>query len=482
MARRDYRTFIDVAAPFKPARHHDYLIAKLQAVADGELPRLMVFMPPGSAKSTYANVYFAPWYLGYRPENAVLTSSYGQDLSDKWGRRSRAVVGSAAYRRVFQFGLSSVTAAANSWETEKGGQYIATSVGGATTGFRADLAIIDDPVKGREDANSPTQKLKAREWYEHELWTRLKPGGAIVLIMTRWAEDDLAGWLLEEQDKGGERWEVLRLPAQAEADDILGRKPGEWLWPEWFKPTMFEEARRDARRWSALYQQRPAPEEGDYFKAEWFHEYDKAPDPKTLRIYGASDYAVTSKGGDWTVHIVVGVDPESRMYVLDLWREQSDSAEWVEAFCDLVREHRPLEWAEESGQIRAAIGPYLKRRQQERKAYVYRRAFPTKADKAVRAQGIRGRMAMQGLYLPSNADWVPEFRRELLTFDAGKHDDQVDALGLIGQLLDHIEAGDAPKTPETAKYEYEAKEGQIFGNVPIVELIERQTRRRLRGY
>jgi predicted phage terminase large subunit-like protein len=187
-----------------------------------------------------------------------------------------------------------------------------------------------------------------------------------------------------------------------------------------------------------------ASEDGDYFKAAWLKPYSTAPAKDTLSIYGASDYAVTADGGDYTVHVVVGVDPEGRMYLLDLWRKQAASDEWIEVFCSLVRRWQPREWAEEKGQIKAGIGPFLERMQRERQAFVYRRDFPVRGDKAVRAQSIRGRMAVEGLYIPQEAFWATDLRLELLAFPAGKHDDQVDALGLIGQLLDTITPGSKP--------------------------------------
>jgi predicted phage terminase large subunit-like protein len=139
------------------------------------------------------------------------------------------------------------------------------------------------------------------------------------------------------------------------------------------------------------------------------------------------------------------------MYLLDLWRKQTASDEWIEAFCDLVTLWKPVGWAEEKGQISAGVGPALDKRQRERKAYVYREQFPTRGDKAVRAQSIRGRMPLEGLYVPTQASWYPAFRSELLSFPAGKHDDQVDALGLVGQLLDQMVPGQKPKTPEKPK-------------------------------
>jgi predicted phage terminase large subunit-like protein len=315
------------------------------------------------------------------------------------------------------------------------------------------LVIIDDPVRSREDAASETIRDKNWDWYKSDLYTRLKPGGRIVLIQTRWHEDDLAGRILAEMEAGGDQWDVISLSAIAEEDDPLGRFFGEPLWPEWEALQELERKRRavGAREWSALYQQRPAPEEGDYFKADWLKPYETAPSRDTLRIYGASDYAVTADGGDYTVHIVVGVDPEGRMYVLDLWRQQASSDAWIEAFCDLVTLWKPMTWAEERGQIKAGVGPFLDRRQREQQAYVHRQAFPTRGDKAVRAQSIRGRMALEGLYLPSSASWVSALRSELLSFPAGKHDDQVDALGLIGQLLDIIQPGQHPPKADLKK-------------------------------
>jgi predicted phage terminase large subunit-like protein len=215
--------------------------------------------------------------------------------------------------------------------------------------------------------------------------------------------------------------------------------------------------------WAALYQQRPAPEEGDYFKAEWLKPCDKLPPKETLRVYGGSDYAVTADGGDYTVHAVVGLDPQGRMYLLDLWRRQSSSDEWFEAFYDLVLQWKPVGWAEEKTQITSGVGPYIERRQRERQACRFRHQFPTRGDKAVRAQSIRGRMALEGLYVPANAAWLPALRSELLGFPAGKHDDQVDGLGLVGQLLDQMVPGYvlAPEPKRDTGYRYRDPPGAL---------------------
>jgi len=299
-----------------------------------------------------------------------------------------------------------------------------------------------------------------------------------VLMHTRWHEEDIAGRVLEQVKSGIINAKILNIPAIAEDNDIMGRKPGEWLWddPNGYDYAAFLKARHretSPMMWAALCQQRPAPEEGDYFKAEWLRPYEGLPpDIRTMRVYGASDYAVTAGGGDYTVHIVVGLDPEGRMYLLDIWRRQASSDVWVEAFCDLVDDWKPLEWAEEAGQIRSALGPLLQRRQMERDSYVFRRLFPSKHDKAVRAQSIRGRMAVRGLYVPTDKPWLEPFRTELLNFPAGKHDDMVDALGLIGQLLDHIESGDMPEHKSIPDFLEHATLDQLW------ELQEKQPRER----
>jgi len=425
---------------YEPARHHELIIAELEAIARGEIDRLALFLPPGSAKSTYGSVLFPPWYLARRPDAAIIAASHTAELAERWGRKVRNLI--AEHSLELGISVAGDNKAAGRWETSAGGEYFAAGVGGAIAGRRADLAVIDDPVRSREDADSKKVRDAQWDWYKFDLLTRLKPGAAIVLIQTRWHEDDLAGRILSEE---GDRWRVVSLPMEAEDNDPLGRSPGDPLWPEWFTDRMRADAKRDARVWSALYQQRPVPDDGAYFLRDWLRPVEQLPPLETLRVYGGSDYAVTADGGDYTVHVVVGVDPEDRIYVLDVWRRQAASDEWVEAWCDLVRKWRPIEWAEETGQIKAGVGPFLDRRARERRAYCYRRQFPTRGDKAVRAQSIRGRAAMGGLYLPVHAPWRAEFESELLRFPAAPHDDQVDALGLVGQLLDTMLSGRKPE-------------------------------------
>jgi predicted phage terminase large subunit-like protein len=432
---------------YEPARHHQLIISELEAVARGENNKLALFLPPGSAKSTYGSILFPPWYMQSAAGN-VLAASHTTELAEKWGRKVRNSVNEHSIELGIR--LAEDSQAAGRWALDSGLEYYSAGVGTGIAGFRAKLGLIDDPIRSRQDADSELIRDRIWDWYINDFRTRLVPGAAEILIQTRWHEDDLAGRALQHGD-----WRVISLPAIAEENDQLGRKPGQALWSddEYGYGQQIEEIRKTtpARTWSALYQQRPAPEDGDYFKAEWLRPHEKAPALETLRVYGGSDYAVTADGGDYTVHAVVGIDPEGRMYLLDLWRRQASSDVWVEAFCDLVKQWKPIGWAEEHGQIKSGVGPFLEKRQRERQTYVHREQFPTRGDKAVRAQSIRGRMALEGLYVPISAAWYPDLRSELLSFPAGKHDDQVDALGLVGQLLDKMMPGNSPEKPEKVK-------------------------------
>lgn len=430
---------------YRDAWHHRLIARKLEAIERGDTRRLMITVPPRHGKSMLASEYFPAWYMGRNPDHYVVSATYAQDLADDFGRKVKNQIEDAAYQAIFPgVGLADDSRSSKRFHIEgqdggyehtlrQKGAYYAVGVGGPLTGRGAHLLLIDDPVKNREEAESEIVRKKTKDWYTSTAYTRLMPGGRIVVIQTRWHEDDLAGWLLAEH--AHEDWDVLDLPA-------INDK-GEALWPEQYDLPALEKIKLaiGPRDWSALYQQRPAPESGDYFKREWIRTAPVAPPRRLMSVYGASDYAVTADGGDYTVHGIIGVDPDGRPWLLDLWRQQASSDVWVEAFCDLVLKWKPIGWAEETGQIRAGVGPFLNRRMMERGAYVVREMFPTRGDKAVRAQSIRGRIAMTGLWVEQGAPFLTDLISEMMSFPVGVHDDQVDTLGLLGQLLDKMSQG-----------------------------------------
>lgn len=250
---------------------------------------------------------------------------------------------------------------------------------------------------------------------------------------TRWHEDDLAGRLLEQDGRvedGGE-WTVLELPAIWD---------GKALWPEWYPRESLERIKRTIgpREWSALYMQAPQPDEGGYFKRDWLTSWVEK--PAHLRIYGTSDYAVTDGAGDYTVHRIWGVDPSGGLYRLDGWRGQTAADEWIERKIDLIAKWKPMAWFGEAGVIQKAVEPMLRRRMIERKVFCRLEWAPSISDKPARARGFQARASMGLVWLEPGAD-ISEF----LHFPAGKHDDEVDAAGIIGRMLDEAHPAIIPR-------------------------------------
>lgn len=260
------------------AQHHRLILETMERVSKTPHGRAMFFMPPGSAKSTYASVVFPSRYLGAEKNRKVILASYGDDLARKMGRRTRSIIKQKRYKGIFGCELTAESAAAQEFSLTNGSEYIATGILGGVTGNRANGIIIDDPVKGREQADSPTIRDKTWDAYNDDIKTRLIPGGWVVLIQTRWHEDDLAGRILPEDWKGesgpilcrdGNVWEVVCLQARCEVqNDPLGRKIGEYLWPQWFTEKHWAQFQSNVRTWASLYQQLPRPMEGSLFKLE----------------------------------------------------------------------------------------------------------------------------------------------------------------------------------------------------------------------
>lgn len=436
----------------------------------------MLLLPPRHGKSELASRRFPAYYLGKHPHRQFISASASQPLADDFGRDVRNIVASEEYAQIFKTRLAPDAKAKGKWQTDAGGSYFAVGVNTDVMGRGAHVFLCDDPFGSMADAHSETERRNVWHWFTGTAYNRLEENGAIVVINHRMHEDDLTGMLLAQQAAGGDRWEVVELKALAEEHDPLGRSVGEALWPEKYDEATLERIRRNTlpAYWSSLYQQNPTPDDGIYFNASWLRPVPTLPPIETLTIYGASDYAVTDDGGDYTVHIVVGVDPMDRIYVLEVWRHQASSDLWVETFCDLVEHWHPIGWAEETGQIKSGVGPFIDKRLRERHLFITRVQFPTRSDKKIRAQSIRGRMAMNGLYFRADAPWYPTLRQELLAFDAGKHDDQVDALGLIGQVLDRMVAG---KPLATAPLRKILSTDPTQCNVTLNDLFETQKRR-----
>lgn len=412
-----------------------------EQVANKESPRLMLFMPPRHGKSTLASVAFPAWHLGRHPDHEFISCSYSGSLAMSFSRKVRQLLREPVYKNVFEKSrLDKDSQSVESWQTTQGGGYVAAGVGGGITGKGANVLVIDDPVKNREDAESDNNREATWDWYTSTAYTRLSPGGGILVILTRWHDDDLAGRLLKQAEDGADQWEVIRYPAIAEIDENF-RKQGESLHPERYNVDALEQIRKaiGPRDWSALYQQNPVSDEGDYFSRDMirYYEYDEI-DTAELNYYCAWDLAIGQRDrNDYSVGIVVGVDEYDNLYVVDVVRGKYDGFELVEQILDLYETWRPGIVGIERGHIEMALGPFLQKRTRERglsEAY-FKDLKVGRRDKEARARAIQGRMQQGMVYFPKDAVWTGTMVAELLRFPNGAHDDQVDALAWIGLMM-----------------------------------------------
>ncbi len=418
-------------APLAPAAHHRLLLAQLERVSDGSLDRLLVAMPPGSAKSTYCSVLLPGWWLRRHPGHNIIAASHTESLAHQFGRRARAMVQEHAASLGLR--LCRDDRAAGRWSVEDGGSYFAAGVRGPIVGRRADLVLIDDPVKNHAEGDSAAARESLWQWYQSDLIPRLKPGGRVVLVMTRWHEDDIAGRLLA----GDDRWEVLRLPALAEADDPLGRKPGAPLWPEWEDAEELARKRRSMgeRMWHSLFQQQPRPDAGTLFRPEQIRLLDVAPECRS--VVRAWDLAATAVAGgndpDWTVGLKLGRSDRG-MVVLDVVRLRGGP---------FVVEQAILSTADADG-ASVAIGlpqdPGQAGKQQvahlRRLLKAYRvEATPETGSKLTRAGPVSAQVEAGELSL-ARGPWAAALLDEMRDFPHGRHDDQVDALARAHSMLE----------------------------------------------
>jgi len=433
------------------------------AVERGEIKRIVLQAPPRHGKSMLTSEYFPAWYLGRNPDKYIITATYGQELADDFGRKVRNQLRSGEHRASFPACvLAEDSQSASRFGTEQGGAYFALGVGAPATGRGAHLLVVDDPIKGREEADSETMRRRLKDWYASVAYTRLMPGGSVIIMATRWHEDDLIGWVLSEH--AHENWTVLNLPAIDE--------DGSALWPEHYPLEVLEQIRRTvgSREWEALYMQRPAPDAGDYFRREWFRRYET--EPKHLRIYGASDYAVTSGDGDYTEHGVFGLDPDGNLYILDWWYGQTSSDIWIETQLDMIDRWRPMAWVGESGPIRRSIEPFLTRRSRERRSLARFEWLPSVHDKPTRARTFQAMASSGMIYLPKTA-WADRLLSQLLVFPVGVSDDAVDVCSLIGRYLDKMRDARLPDAQEQ-----KAKAGTFAHLLEITDKPERVSKYR----
>jgi len=452
--------------------HHRVLYQKVQECMEkeGGFGRLMVFMPPGAAKSTCATVVSPTWYMGRYPGSQIILASYATPIAKKLGGRGRMICDQDIYRKSFDTEIQRKMQAKEFWGLTNGSEYMSGGLLSGLTGNRADGVIIDDPVKGREDAESKTIREKTLGAYEDDLMTRVKPGAWAILIQTRWAYEDLAGSILPKDYDGesgsipcrdGFDWEVLNIPAKCERDDDpLGREIGEYLWPEWFPKKhwqMYEpSSAKDGdgpsqRRWAALFQQRPRPDEGNMFEESWFNRYEIGEHPPSLNNYIASDWATVEDEGDNTEHGVGGLDNKGHLWLLDWFYGKVETDVGIDRLLNLSKKWGVKEGFDEKGIIRQAVKPALTRRMKDTGIRVFIDYLPNAGSKASRAYAFQS-LAHSGMVWIPRCPWGDRLIELLCMFPSpGIPDDAVDVCSLLGRGLEHARWSAAKVSREKKK-------------------------------
>lgn len=439
-----------------PADHHFQICEKLEAVANGDIKRLMIFMPPRHGKSELASRRFPAWFLGRFPERSIIAASYNSELAGDFGRDVRNIVDSNEYKKLFNVRLASDSKAAGRWHTDQDGGYVAAGVGTAITGRGAHVLLVDDPFKDRESADSEIMREKTYKWFLSTAYTRLegsiteddpdplwrefkeeiKTGeakpfeGAIIIIQTRWHESDLAGRLLEDMKNGADQYEVLSLPAINEN--------GQALWPAKYPIERLNDIKKalsqvSERDWQSLYQQDPKPDDGTFFKREWFHRFNLGEEPKVNK-YQSSDFAVTDGDGDFTELGIIGLCGNMDIWPLDWWYGQTTSDVWVDQMLEQIKANNPLATFGETGVIRRAVEPLIKAMSKQKRVYPRCEWITRTGDKAAMARAFQGMAAAGKVHIP-RCDWGDRLLNQLVAFPAGTFDDAVDVMALFGMAI-----------------------------------------------
>ena len=435
---------------WKPYRHLIHLDNKLLDIAQGTSKRLMVFMPPRHGKSEMISKYFPAWFMMNNPDKRIILTSYGAEFASGWGRKVRELMAEHG-PELFHVNVDRKSSAAARWNMEDlEGEMITAGVGVGISGRGADVLIIDDPVKDDKEAASKTYRDRAWEWYLSTASTRLSSDGAIILVMTRWHTDDLAGRLLAAQEDGGDEWEVVNFPAIAEDSDILGRETGDPLCPEMFPLETLKQIRhrQGSYWWSSLYQQRPSPAEGGTLKRQWFRYYTgTAPtitvDGRAHNVYDCTRFATVDlaaslkTNADYTVigvWAIFGSQPR-KIALIEMVRERMAGPDITPAIKSLVdRWSLDLVGVESTGMQLALV------QQMQREGLPIREL---KADRDKVSRAIAGTPLFEAgrVFFPMRAHWLSEFEDELLSFPTGAHDDQVDVVSYACQMFREFDFG-----------------------------------------
>jgi len=431
-AEKSFLNFVESMWPaFIEGEHHKIMADAFERVANGELKRLIINMPPRHTKSEFASYLFPAWFLGKYPEKKIIQTAHTAELAVGFGRKVRNLISNDDYQKVFKgVELSSDSKAAGRWNTNKGGDYFAIGVGGAVTGKGADVLVIDDPHSEQEAAvgqyNTDVYD-KVYEWYTSGPRQRLQPGGAIIIVMTRWSKRDLTGQIIKNsiQKEGASEWEVIELPA------IL--PSGKALWPGFWKQEELESLKAElpVSKWNAQYQQNPTSEEGALIKREWWQEWDQSQMPECEAIIQSWDTAfLKTQRADYSACTTWGIfnwpDEDGQtipnLILLDSFKEKLEFPDLKRAAYDKYWEWEPDQMIIEA---KAAGSPLIF--ELRAMGIPVTEFTPSRGqDKIARVNAVTDLFASGVVWCPPTR-WAEEVVEECASFPSGDHDDLVDS-------------------------------------------------------
>jgi hypothetical protein len=433
-ATTSLQSFTEYTTPkWVAGKIHREICKQADRVVNGEIDRLMLVCPPQHGKSEIISRRLSAYILGLDPTRDIIAASATALLAEGFGRDVRNCIASEECRRLFpDLKLAEDSQAKGRWNTDQGGSYYAVGIGGQLFG-RGGMAIIDDPFGSWADAQSETIRDSVWAWYTGTLYNRVRPGQPIIVIQHRMHEDDLAGRLIEAAKTGGDQWEIVTLPADLEDPP----------WPERYDRDALLRIKHNTapQQWASLYMGDPTPDEGIFFKREWFFRYSETP---LVRKYMTSDFAVTDAAeADDPDYTEIGVhgaaqteEGATRLYLcMDGWTGRKAPLAWLDEYLNLVLRHKPQCEFAEVGPIRRAIEGFLKQKRLERKAFGQMEWIPHIGDKSANARALQtmASMGLVGLPVGDYGDYILE---QLLKFPAGKHDDAVDMCALMARAVD----------------------------------------------
>lgn len=431
-ARSNLRSFTEYSTPnWHAGKIHRQICAQLDRVERGEIDRLMLLCPPQHGKSQITSRRYPAYMLGKDARRDIIAASATAELAEGFGRDVRNCVLSEEYQNLFpDTQLAEDSHAKGRWNTSQGGSYYAIGVEGQLFG-KGGAGIVDDPFGSWADAQTQLKRDKVWAWYTGTFYNRIRPGEPIVVIQHRMHEDDLAGRLIAHQQSGGDKWEIVELPA------LVDDPP----WVERYDKPALERIRAnsDPRQWSALYLQNPTPDEGTFFQRAWFDFYDPAK-VEGGHLYTTGDFAVTEGGGDFT-ELATHRYLDGTLYLACAgWYGQTAADEWIERLIDQFARFKPLCFYGESGPIRRSIEPFLTRRMRERKKFCRLEWLPRPHDKPTMARPLQAMASAGQVKLPDN-EYGHRLLNQLLNFPAGKLDDAVDMAALMALAIDQAHSG-----------------------------------------